>query len=816
MHTPNPPTPSRILRRIATTAILLGVASFSAPAFAQDPPSSGPVTITPSDDRQKPNALGQGMYELDFVDKSLYDFTTWIADLKRMNFVIGDPKDLQNKKVTIISHRKVPVGAVYEAYLAALEVNGFTLSVSGSNAKIVKSSEAGQSPIRVGRGSDIPASDRIVTQLIPLENISVSDVNSIVTSMTSAGAKVIAYQPANTLIITDVAHNLRKIYEVLADLDIAAPKSTLEIVPVQYADAAEIKELIEELYGGEAEDQQQQTNTRRRRRRPRRRARPEPDEASTTGEKAKYINKILSDERTNSLIVLANEQGHATVRDLLAKLDVDETGLNESRIYVVRLENAKAEEVASVLQELSDASGSNSNNNNNNRANLRNRRNRQQQQNNNDDEDGEGGGAIAAFDSGMRIAPDENTNSLVIIAKPADFEVVKRVIDELDMERRQVFVDTTILEVSSEDSFELGLAAHLPTQPAQDTVGFIGGQFNASSLGLSTDALSGLAVGVFGPLVSIPTGNPLAPTLDIPAFGIVLNALRSNSAVNIISNPTLMMLDNEEAKIVVGRKVPFPTQISGLGGQGFGGIPIQSFQREDVAITMEITPRVNSSNNVTLEINVEVQEIEEDDSGLASQGGGPITSQRQVETVVLVGDNQTAVLGGLVSNTSTEVETKFPVLGDLPLIGALFRGKRDNSRKTNLMVFLTPHIIDDPEDIIEVQRVKEAQRQEFLRRFYGRSRDKQMEELRKLMQYSMNFVDEPSVWRGPQVIPSDWEDTTEPLTPETRDAIERALQEAEEPNRGGMIDGSGTDSSGQGGPDDMDDSEDLAVPVEVR
>ncbi|MEZ4322761.1 MAG: type II secretion system secretin GspD [Myxococcota bacterium] len=768
-------------RTLLLAVALLGLTSA---ASAQDDPPE-PV---PAADRQKPKELGAGSYKLDFVDKSLYDFTTWIADLKRMNFVIGDPKELQSKKVTIISHKEVPLSAVYEAYLAALEVNGFTISVSGSNAKIVKSSEASQSPIDVRKGSDIPASDRIVTQLIPLENISVSDVNSIVTSMASPGAKVIAYQPANTLIITDVAHNLRKVYEVLADLDVGAPKSTLEIIPVLYADAAEIKDLIEELYGTAESEPATNTPANRRTRRPARRT-PEPEkaDAATTGEKAKYIDKILADERTNSLIVLANEVGHQTVRDLLAKLDVDETGLNESRIYVVRLENAKAEEVASVLSELSNAgSGSSSNRNQpaagNARAQARNARNAATTPAATDAAGPDGGGAIAAFDSGMRIASDENTNSLVIIAKPADYEVVKSVIDKLDIERRQVFVDATILEISSEDTFDLGLAAHLPTQPGRDATGFIGGQFNASSLGLSTDALSGLAVGVFGPLVSIPTGNPLAPTLDVPAFGIVLNALRTNQSVNIVSNPTLMMLDNEEAKIVVGRKIPFPTQISGLGGQGFGGIPIQSFQREDVAITMEITPRVNSSNNVTLEINVEVQDVEEDDSSLASAGGGPVTSQRQVETVVLVGDNQTAVLGGLVSNTSTEVETKFPVLGDLPLIGALFRGKRENSRKTNLMIFLTPHIIDDPEDIVEVQRVKEAQRQEFLRRFYGRSREQQMEELRKLMQYSMNFVDEPSVWRGPTIIPSEWEDSGEPLSEDTRRAIEEALKEAEGPN----------------------------------
>lgn len=758
-------------RMFLVTALLLPSA-----ALAQNTPE--PTTITADDNRNKPKEIGPGRYQLDMVDRTLYEFTTWVADLKRMNFVIGDPKDLKNKKVTIISHKPVSAEAVYEAYLAALEVNGFSLSRSGTNAKIVKSTEAAQNPIQVNTSKSIPYTDQIITQLIPLENISVSDVNSIVTGIVSKNAKVVAYNPSNTLIITDVAHNLRKVYQLLSELDVAAPKATLEIVPVIHADAAEIKTLIEELYG--TEEQQQTTTTSRTSRRRTRRSRAKSTsgsaDAQSAGKASKYINKVLADERTNALIVLANEQGHQTVRDLLDKLDVDPEGLNESRIYVVRLENAKAEEVAQVLSKLSDGGGSTNTGGNARTAAARAKA--AAANKNNAAADADGAGAIAAFDSGMRIASDENTNALVIIAKPADYEVVKRVIDELDMERRQVFVDATILEISSEDRFNLGVAAHLPTQPSANATGFVGGQFNGSSFGLASlaeDALSGLAVGVFGPSVTIPGSALTGGTdLSIPAFGIALNALRTNSGVNIVSNPTLMTLDNEEAEIIVGRKVPFPTQVSGLGGN-LGGIPIQSFQREDVAITLAMTPRINSSNMVTLELEIEVAEIED---GTQGNAGGPTTSNRKVKTVVLVGDNQTAVLGGLVSNTDSQVETKFPVLGDLPVIGALFRGKTETSRKTNLMVFLTPHIIDDPEDIIEVQRVKEAQRQEFLRRFYGKSRDKQLEELRKLMQYSMNYIDEPSVWRGPVEFPDDWEDTSEPMSEDTRKALEEALNES--------------------------------------
>jgi general secretion pathway protein D len=370
----------------------------------------------------------------------------------------------------------------------------------------------------------------------------------------------------------------------------------------------------------------------------------------------------------------------------------------------------------------------------------------------------------------MRIAADETTNSLVIIANNEDFRVVDSVIKKLDIERKQVFVDCVIMELASEDTVELGLAAHLPMQPGRESVGFVGGQFNATSVGLSPDQLSGLAAGVFGPSVEVPLGD--GNVFPIPAFGIVLNALKADSSVDIISSPNVTTLDNQEAKIVVGRKIPFPTQ-SGLSNFG---APVTTFQREDVAITLQVTPRINSQDFVTLEVKLEVSEIEEDSQGLDVQQAGFITSKRELETTVLVQDNQTLVLGGLVGTTDTRVETKLPILGDIPLLGSFFRGSRSTERKTNLMVFLTPHIIDDEDDMREVQKVKEAQRQEFLRRFYGRSRDAYFEEIRRLLRYSMNYVEEPSVFRGPTTLSTDLTLDGVPLTEESRATIEGTLE----------------------------------------
>lgn len=654
--------------------------------------------------------------------------------------MIDDERTLRRTEVTLISHRPVSSDAVYEAYLAALEVRGWTLSTSGGISRLVKSTDAARSPLPIRKGTT-PATSQVVTQLVPLENLAVADINAVIQALVSKEANVIAYQPSNTLILTDVGHNVRKVRELLAELDVAAPKSTLDFVPLRFADVDEVKAILEELYGTETAAPAPTPRSRRARRRARRR-RPPPKDPSLAGEKAKVIDKLLTDERTNTLLVLADEAGHKAVRALVEQLDIDPAGAVDTRIYAIPLEHALAADLETLLNTLSQESSQPA------PRRPAPRRGRAPVPTPEEDQ----GGALSALDGDLRIAADEATNSLILIAKPADYKVVLGLIEQLDIKRRQVFLDATVIEISGEATQDLGLAAHVPLQPSNQTLGFAGAGLGASSLGLTTDALTGLAVGIFGPSVSIPVSGTDA--LQIPAFGIALNALRTNSGVDIVSNPTLLTLDNEEASIVVGRKVPFPTQVSGLGAAG--GFPLQSFTREDVAFTLKVTPRVNSADRVTLEVEVEVEEIEEDDSNLVA-GGGPVTSQRQVKTSILVGDNQTAVLGGLLSATDNQVETKLPLLGDLPLVGALFRSSRTVDRRTNLLVFLTPHIVDGPEDLIEIQQVKEAQRQVFLRRFYGRSRGRQADELKRLMKASINRIDEPGVWRGPRTIPSDYD-----------------------------------------------------------
>lgn len=790
------------LRETSLPVLLaFGLMLSPATAFAQDadPADDGPNVGEPGTpgeartaptappagrgtDQQPPSISGAGKININYVDADLKGLVEYFAYVTGRNFILGETKELESKKVTIISNKPVSPAEAYEAFLSALEIHDLTTVQVGKVTKIIKATDAQQSPGAINEGGAIRSTDNFVTQIFPLTNVSASDVREIIDNLVSPNAKVLAYAPTNTLILTDSGNNLRRIYKLISELDIAAPKSTLEIIPIVYATAEDLKTVIEELYGTEETDTSSSSkSSSRRSSRSSRSSRKEPakPEGVTAGKAAKYIQKVLADERSNSLIVMADAQGHTAVRDLVGKLDIDVDPTSRSQIYTYRLEHAKAEDVASVLNDLSQG-GSGSNRNNQNSAAGKANAARKATREGNDSAaktNNEPSGAIAAFDSGMRITHDENTNSLVIIASRDDYEVVESVIKSLDVRRKQVFVDCVIVELSSTDGFDFSLAYHAPFSAGGESQGVAAGQFGTNSLGFDlTSALAGLVGGVYGKNVSVPVAGLDGTVTDvsIPAFGIALQALSTNQLVDIISNPSLMAVDNEEAKIVVGRKIPFP-QSNGLSSFGQ---PLVTYQREDVAITLEMTPRINSEDFVTLEMRVEVQEIEESDAIDVNQAGF-ITSNREIETVVVVGDNQTVVLGGLVGSTDTRVESKVPVLGDLPLIGALFRNRSTTQRRTNLMVFLTPHIVDDEEDTAELMRVKEAQRREFLRRFYGKSQDAQFREIEQLLQYSMNIVDQPSVFRGPSKVSSTATLNGYPISDEARSDVVEIAAESE-------------------------------------
>jgi general secretion pathway protein D len=765
-------------------------ASFG-PAGGEGGPPPGEAAAS----KQKaPCMPSKGKITMDYVDAPVGDVVKYMAEITCRNFIIKD--DLSGK-VTIISHQQVGVDEAYEAFLSALEINGYTTVQVGKNTQVVPTTEAANHPLRVLQPDDpIPATDNYVTQIVQVENVSVSDMGSVVKELAGTKVRVVAYAPTNTLIITDSAFNIRRVVKIVAQLDVAAPKAKLEVVPLKHATAADVAAILKDVYsvdGGSTSSKSSSSSTdRSSRSRTKKGKETEAVSGSATsvGAEGTYISKIISDERTNSIILLANEEALTAVTGLIGRLDVDIDPSSRSQIHVVYLENAKAVDVASVLQDLSSSSSSGSSRASSSSSSSRSRSNssgsRSSTPSRSSNSGGYGGGGggggssrgggsgggmpggapgdipggppggfggpggstgvVAALDSGMRITADENTNALVVIAAPEDFRVIQSVIAKLDIRRRQVFVEAVVLEVGSEDEFDFGIGYHGGLPDGNGNTQLFSSQLNGTSFGATTDALSGLAMGIFGAeTVDIPlfssTGE--SQVLSIPTFGIALNALASNSGVDILSNPSLLIVDNEEATISVGRNVPFPVS----SGRDNNNNPIVSYQREDVGIELKVTPQINESNTVTMELSLKVAEVEEDSSGLDVSTAGFITSEREMENVAVVDDNQTIVIGGLIGKTATKVETKIPILGDIPLIGALFRGTRNTERKTNLLIFLTPHVINESDDLQEVYRVKWAQRQEFVKRFYGKSRDAQQKELAAILAGSMTAIDQPSQYR---------------------------------------------------------------------
>ncbi len=738
----------------------------------------------PGEDRQKPPVIMEGADSvmMDFVNTDLQSLVKYMAEVTGRNFIISD--DLKGN-ITIISHKPVTINEAYEAFVSALSVAGYTTVGVGKSTKIVKTSEAANAPVNVYNGGSIPSTDNYVTQIIQLENVSVTDVSTVVKSLAGKSASIVSYAPTNTLIITDAATNIRRVYKIVSQLDVASPKSKIAVIPIEYATASEVQSIIEEIYGTEdtaSTSASSSATTSRSTRSSRRTADTADTAASETkvGE-GKFIQKIISDERTNSLVVQANEEALKAILELVEELDVDVDPEKNAKIHVIYLEHASAETVADVLANLanSSSSGTSSSSSSTRRTGTTGNTSgggtrsgtgssssrsspsgstgggmpgRQALPGFGAARGGGGGSAsldgtssstnsvVAAFDEGTRVTYDESTNSLVIIATNDQYKIIQGVIEKLDIPRKQVFVEGVILELASQDNTNVGMAFHVGNQDDSGSLGVIGSSLGGvSSLAVPT-ALSALSLGVFGPS-TIPVVDPTTGSeLTVPAFGIALEALQENGAVNILSTPNVLTMDNEQAKIIVGKNIPFPIST----GRDSNNNPIVSYQREDVAITLQVTPQINESNYVTLELFQEVQEVEE---GTEDSEGGPTTTKRSAETVVVVQDNQTVVIGGLIGSTDTDIEQKIPILGDLPLIGNLFRSSQVSSRKTNLLIFLTPHIVEKPEDLEEVYRVKMAQRDEYVRRFYGKSRDQQEDQIHDLLQYSVNHIDEPSVWR---------------------------------------------------------------------
>lgn len=652
-------------------------------------------------------------------DADLPDLVRLISQITGRRFIL--PSKARSLKATVYAPTKVTAAEAYQAFLSILEINGMSLVPAGRYLKIVESAGIETRPISLYNSDEnVPPNDRFVTRLHRVDHVSAEDVASLVERFKSGDGSVTAYAPTNTLILTDTGTNLQRMLRIIGTIDTPRSVEQIWIEPVHYANAGEIASRLEEIFQPAGGSSSGGAGPAPSKARARKAATTKSTGSATIGSASEArITKILADERTNSLIILATERSYLRILEMLRHLDVPMEG--EGRIHVHYMQHSDSKEVAATLQKIIGEGGGS----------------RTAKKGG-----GAGGDATSVFEGQIRITAHETSNALVITSSSHDYAAVRHVIDRLDVERRQVFIEAVIMELGVERSSELGVSFHagIPGLPSDGSLSVLG--FNAQNTisGVANaDFLTGLAVGVQGPIIA---ESQQLIGLSLPGFGVALSALASESDTNILSTPHLIAMDNVEAEINVGQNVPLQTSglgamgglgglgalggaaggmnpaaamgaMGGLGGLGgFGG----AVPRQDVGTTIKLTPHINDSDEIRLEISEEISS-----AGAPSSSGnlGVVSIARtRANTQVVVRDQQTVVIGGLMRDDVSTSETKVPILGDIPLIGALFRSTTKRKSKRNLILFLTPYIVRSPADLRAIYERKMRERQEFLDRYF--------------------------------------------------------------------------------------------------
>ncbi len=666
----------------ATDNQAAGAAATEEPAPATDNQATGAAPSArpkPADLPPQPKAKPPVYLSMDFTDVDLPVLIKFISEQTKKNFIFDERVQ---GKITIISPRRISLDEAYNVFLSVLHVKGFATVEQENTIKIVPLREIKQEDLPTGPEGEPGA--RIITRLIPLQYIDTADVVTLLTPLVSKDGLLTAFGPSNTLILIDSRSNIDKIVRILGEIDREGTGNVMQVFPLKNASVAEIAKTLDTLYKETAAPQVS--------RRRGRAVRP----TATKGASPKFI----PDARTNILIVLAGQDVMEDIGDLIEKLDIP-TPTGTGRINVYYLENADAEEVSKVLASLTDkrpgtpqAAGQ--------APTIK--------------------GVIAAeLEGGVKITADKATNSLIIIASLNDYQTIVDVIKKLDIRRRQVYVEALVMEINLDNARDLGIEFRAAAELKND--GAIIGGTNFGFQGNLNELLLGLATG--NPLLFSGTGlltAGIAGTVtlpdgtEIPAITAVLRAAQTNENLNILSTPHLLTLDNKEAEIIVAENIPFITSQS-RDTTNLANV-INTVERKDVGIILRFTPRINESDFVSLDLYQESSAVQAT-SLLTISEVGPITTKRSAKTSVLVKSGDTVILGGMMQDTVTTNESKVPILGDIPLLGYLFRFSSAKHEKTNLLIFLTPHIIRTPEEMSEVT----TENQEKMDRFIEQNKD---------------------------------------------------------------------------------------------
>jgi len=627
-------------------------------------------------------ATGPDVVTLNFVNADIEGVVKAVGEITGKNFLL-DPR--VKGTVNIISAKPISRALVYDVFLSALRLQGFAVVESRGILKIVPESDAklNSSPTLGPEEKTRAAGDQIRTQVFALKYESAVQIVPILRPLITPNNTITAYANNNTLVVTDYASNLQRVEKIIESIDQPSSSDGI-VIPLQYASALDIAQTVNRLF---AEAPQNQTA---------------PGGADTTQRMV-----IVADTRSNSLLARSDNPSRlAKLRSLISVLDTPTSAAGN--MHVVFLKNAEAVKIAETLRAIYQNGGTSS---------L------------------QRPAALPTTALGASLAPpagtagsagapgtqstsgqmgtplsfsgqpqpaatapgiiqaDAATNSIVITAPDAIYNDLRAVIEKLDSRRAQVYIEALIVEVNASKAAEFGVQwQDLSGVTSNNSQPFGGTNFGGAGqniFGISqnpTSAGQGLSVGVIKGVVNIPGVG------QILNMNLLVRALQQDTSANILSTPTLLTTDNEEARIVVGQNLPFITGQYALSGSATTPTPFQTIQRQDVGVQLRIKPQISAGGTVRLQLYQEVSSV---DPASTNNSAGPTTNKRSVESLVLVDDGQIAVIGGLIQDNMSDTVAKVPVLGDLPLLGGLFQYKTRSRTKSNLLVFLRPTVLRD-------------------------------------------------------------------------------------------------------------------------
>jgi general secretion pathway protein D len=585
-------------------------------------------------------------YTVNLKDTDIQELIKFVSEATGTTIVV-DPS--VKGRVKVVSSKPVSADELYQLFLSILEVHGYTAVRSGEVVRVIQNKDARSAAVGVSDGKAARASDEYVTQVIRLENISAAKLIPVLRPLVPQQAHMAAYAPSNAIIISDVSANIDKIRDIIERMDKSAVQQT-DIIKLRYAVAEDVVKMLDSL---------------------------NKSEAKAAGGEQEVL--LVADVRTNSVLISGDELERARMRSLVTHLD---TPLEQSgNVKVVYLEYANAVDIAEVLTNV--------------------------MKNISELDAAEGGGKTRSGNTAT-IEADEGTNSLIITADTDEMAALEAVIARLDIRRAQVLVEAIIVEMEVIDGQDLGLQWLFASSNGSFGSNINAGDARARNIAEAVlppnnddgDTVEPSLGALAGALATTPGFSLGWGQLDDNLnMAVILSALKETKNANILSTPSLLTLDNQEAFITVGQNVPFVTGSftnTGAGGDGAQN-PFQTIERENVGITLTVTPHVNEGDSIVLDIEQEVSSL----SGLSvtQTASDIITNERKIQTKVLAVDGRIVVLGGLIKDDVQDAQQKVPFLGDIPYLGRLFRSDGEQVTKSNLMVFIRSTIIRDNEQL---------------------------------------------------------------------------------------------------------------------